>query len=96
MQHLEVLGLNLAQIVAINLTCTMVVTEALGLQLTIKPAIAPAMAVLLFAAAVLFRRMDQPRGRGLLRVAWIVCGVAAVLYLAFALVSPATKKGGDE
>ena len=81
------LGLNLAQIVAINLTCAMVVTDALGLQLTIKPAIAPAMAVLVFAAAVLFRRMDQPPGRGLLRVAWIVCGAAAVLLLVLSAVA---------
>lgn len=53
------LALNLAQIVAINLVCAMLVNDALGLRLKIKPMIAPAMAVLLFAGGVLFWRMQS-------------------------------------
>lgn len=52
------LALNLAQIVAINLVCAMLVNDALGLRLKIKAMIPPAMAVLLFAAGVLFWRMQ--------------------------------------
>lgn len=50
--------LNMSQIVAINLTCLMLVTQSLGFTLTIKPMIAPAMSVLLFAAGVLCWRAE--------------------------------------
>lgn len=57
------LMLNFAQIVAIDLTCAMIVTDALGFGLTLKPAIPPAMAVLLVAGAVLCWRLGQRAGR---------------------------------
>lgn len=53
------LVLSLAQIVAINLTCAMLVTDALGMHLMIKPMIPAAMAVLLFAAGILCWRMGR-------------------------------------
>lgn len=59
--------LNIAQIVAINLTCVMIVTESLGFNLTIKPMIPPAMAVLLFAAGVLLWRLEQGRVMSVVR-----------------------------
>ncbi|MEQ1755255.1 MAG: hypothetical protein ABL973_14105 [Micropepsaceae bacterium] len=52
------LMLNMAQIVAINLTCIMLVTEALGFHLTIKPMIPPAMALLLFSGGILCWRAE--------------------------------------
>jgi hypothetical protein len=72
------LGLNLAQLVAINLTCLMLVTDALGLALTLKPMIPPAMAVLLFAGAVLCWRLADHAGSGLLRLAALALGVASL------------------
>jgi hypothetical protein len=56
------LMLNIAQIVAINLTCAMLVTEALGYHLVIRPMIPPAMALLLFSAGVLCWRADPGEG----------------------------------
>lgn len=81
------LGLNLAQIVAINLTCAMVVTEALGMRLTIKPMVPPAMALLLFAASVLCWRIDQGGDSRLARIAAIVLGAASVGLLAFSAIA---------
>jgi hypothetical protein len=52
------LALNLAQLVAIALTCCMIVSDALGLQIKIKPMIPPAMAVLLFAGGLLCWRVE--------------------------------------
>ena len=53
------LAASLAQVVAVNLTCAMIVTDALGYGLTLKPAIPPAMGVLLFACGLLVWRIDQ-------------------------------------
>lgn len=50
--------LNMSQIVAINLTCLMLVLQSLGMNLAIKPMIAPAMSVLLFAAGILCWRAE--------------------------------------
>jgi hypothetical protein len=81
------LGLNLAQIVAINLVCAMIVTDALGLRLTIKPMVPPAMAVLLFAAGILCWRMYQSGAGALARVAAIVLMGASLVLLAFSAVA---------
>jgi hypothetical protein len=81
------LALNLAQIVTINLTCAMIVSDALGLKLAIKPMIPPAMAVLLFAAAVLIGRMNETPRRGLTRGVSLALGGAGVLLLAFSAVA---------
>jgi hypothetical protein len=77
------LALNLAQIAVINLTCAMLVTDALGFQLKIKPVIPPAMAVLLFAAGVLVWQME---GR-LARIAGIALSAGGVLLLAFSAIA---------
>lgn len=53
------LMLNIAQILAINLTCIMLVTEALGYHLLIRPMIPPAMSLLLFSAGVLCWRAER-------------------------------------
>jgi hypothetical protein len=79
------LGLNLAQIVAINLVCAMIVSDALGLGLAIKPMVPPAMAVLLFAAGILCLRIDQSRRSGWARafaVALLIAGPAFLIYSA--------------
>lgn len=81
------LSLNLAQIVAINLVCAMIVTDALGLRLKIKPMVPPAMAVLLFAAGVLCWRMYQSGAGGLARTAGIVLMGAGLILLAFSAVA---------
>ncbi|MDZ4870008.1 MAG: hypothetical protein SGI91_21995 [Alphaproteobacteria bacterium] len=81
------LGLNFAQIVAINLVCAMLVSDALGLRLTLKPMIPPAMAVLLFAAGILFWRMQQGQANAVVRaVAMALIGGSLVL-LAFSAVA---------
>jgi hypothetical protein len=73
------LALNLAQIVSINLVCAMLVSDALGLQLKIKPMIPPAMAVLLFAAGVLCWRIDRSRKSVAARsAAFVLIAAAAV------------------
>jgi hypothetical protein len=89
------LALNLAQIVAINLVCAMLVNDALGLRLKIKAMIPPAMAVLLFAAGVLFWRMQGGPARAaggvlmagglLMLVSCAIAADAAVGYFASAL-----------
>jgi hypothetical protein len=69
--------LNMSQIVAINLTCLMLVTQALGLKLLIKPMIPPAMAVLLCAAGVLCWRVEGVRGvTGLRALGAVLCAGA--------------------
>jgi hypothetical protein len=74
------LGLNLAQIVAINLVCAMLVSDALGLQLKIKPMVSPAMAVVLFAAGVLSWRIDRNQRSAVARAAaFVLVGAAIVL-----------------
>src|SRR5262249_39052655 len=74
------LGLNFAQLVVINLTCAMIVSQALGLHLTIKPMVAPAMAVLLFAAGILSWRLKEGRHERAARGAAVVLiGASAVL-----------------
>ena len=80
------LALNLAQIVAINLTCAMIVSDALGLRLTIKPTIPPAMAVLLFAAAVLCWRVDPVSGKSPTRGFAVALGAAGLLLLGFSAI----------
>jgi len=81
------LGLNLAQIVAINLVCAMLVSDALGMRLTLKPMIPPAMAVLVFAAGILFWRMQQGQANAVVRaVAMALIGGSLVL-LAFSAVA---------
>jgi hypothetical protein len=66
------LALNLAQLGAIALTCSMIVSEALGLQLKIKPMIPPVMAVVVFSAGVLFWRLDAQKSGGLRWLALIL------------------------
>jgi len=78
------LALNLAQLAVINLLCAMIVSDALGLQLRIKPMIAPAMAVLLFAAGVLCWRMEGGR---LARISAIALSAAGVFVLAYSAVA---------
>ena len=81
------LGLNLAQIVAINLTCAMIVNDALGLKLSLKPTIPPAMAVVLFAAGVLCRRIDQNQRNAYARGAAIVLAISGILLLAYSALA---------
>lgn len=79
------LALNIAQIVAINLTCGMIITEALGMHLTIKPIIPPAMSVVLFAAGTLCQRADPAPGFSLGQgFGWLLmaAGVAMLLFSA--------------
>jgi hypothetical protein len=73
--------LNLAQIVAINLTCLMLVTDALGQKLTIKPMIPPAMACLLFAAGVLLWRVEGRNGIGAVKLAGAALAGSAMAVL---------------
>jgi uncharacterized membrane protein len=80
------LALNFAQIVAIGLTCAMIVSDAMGLQLAIRPAIPPVMAVLLFAGAVLCYRASPP-GTGLGRIGAYALGVAAFGLLALSAIA---------
>jgi hypothetical protein len=77
------LALNLAQITVINLVCAMIVSDALGLQLKIKPMIPPAMALTLFAAGVLCWRLDQSRPGAPTKLGAIVLGAAGLLLLGF-------------
>ncbi len=81
--------LNMAQIVAINLTCIMLVTQSLGYNLTIKPMIAPAMAVLLFASGVLFWRAEGLATLSLTRILGAILMLGAVVLLGLnAFASP--------
>jgi hypothetical protein len=81
------LSLNLAQIVAINLVCAMIVTDALGLGLKIKPMVPPAMAVLVFAAGILCWRMYQSGAGALARTSGMVLMGASLVLLAFSAVA---------
>jgi len=81
------LGLNLAQIVAINLVCAMLVSDALGMRLTIKPMVPPAMAVLLFAAGILFWRLQQSGANAVARAAAVALMGAGLVLLAFSAVA---------
>ncbi len=76
------LALNFAQIVAINLTCVMLVSDALGMGLTIKPIIPPAMAVLLFAAGVLCWKIDAGARSGAVRVVAGLMALSGLIVLA--------------
>lgn len=80
------LALNYAQVLAIGLTCAMIVNDALGLKLAVKPAIAPVMSVLLFAGAVLCYRAAGPGG-GFGRIAAIVLAIAAFGFLALSAIA---------
>lgn len=81
--------LNMAQIVAINLTCIMLVTQSLGYNLTIKPMIAPTMAVLLFASGVLFRRAEGLATLSLTRILGVILMLGAMVLLGLnAFASP--------
>lgn len=81
------IGLNFAQIVAINLVCAMIVTDALGLRLNIKPAVPPAMAVLLFAAGVLAWRMNQSQPSAVARAVAFALIAGSLALLAFSAVT---------
>jgi hypothetical protein len=81
------LGLNLAQIVAINLVCAMLVSDAMGLRLAIKPMVAPAMAVLLFAAGILCWRMHQSQANAVARAAAVALIGAALVLLVLSAVA---------
>ncbi len=76
------LALNFAQIVAINLTCIMLVSDALGMGLTIKPMIPPVMAVLLFAAGVLFWKIDAGARTGVVRFVAGLIALSGLIVLA--------------
>jgi len=81
--------LNMSQIVAINLTCLMLVTQSLGYTLAIKPMIAPAMAVLLFAAGVLFWRAEGLATLSLTRMLGVILMLGALALLGLnAFASP--------
>jgi drug/metabolite transporter (DMT)-like permease len=80
------LALNFAQIVVIALTCGMIVSEALGFQLAIKPMIPPAMAVLLAAAAVLCWRLGGPRP-SVIRLVAVLLGLSGIVLLAFSAIA---------
>jgi hypothetical protein len=77
------LMLNFAQIVAIDLTCAMIVTDALGFQLTLKPAIPPAMAVLLVSGSVLCWRL----GQGAIRILAVLLAIAGIGILALGAIA---------
>jgi hypothetical protein len=81
------LALNLAQITAINLVCAMIVSDALGLQLKIKPMIPPAMSLVLFAAGMLCWRLDQSRPGALTRIGAFVLISAGLLLLGFSALA---------
>jgi hypothetical protein len=79
----------MSQIVAINLTCIMLVTQSLGYNLTIKPMIAPAMAVLLFASGVLFWRAEGLATLSLTRLLGVVFMMGGLVLLGLnAFASP--------
>ena len=81
------LMLNMAQIVAINLTCIMLVTESLGFHLTIKPMIPPAMALLLFSGGILCWRAEGGAAFNIMKAfaaALMGAGVALLLLNAIA------------
>jgi hypothetical protein len=80
------LALNLSQIVAINLVCAMIVSDALGMGLTFKPMVPAAMAVSIFAAGVLCRRMDQSRPNTWARAAAVALLVAGPSFLAYSAI----------
>ncbi|MBP6013895.1 MAG: hypothetical protein KBA31_16825 [Alphaproteobacteria bacterium] len=80
------LMLNMAQIVVINLTCAMLVTDALGYGLKLKPSIPPGMALLLFASGVLIWRLEQGRSSAM-RVVAIGLLVGALALLAFSAIA---------
>jgi len=87
------LALNLSQILAINLTCAMLVSDALGLQLRIKPMIPAAMSVILFSAAVLCWRLDGSANGMFSRLAGAVLAVAGIFVLAFSATVSNTVVG---
>lgn len=80
------LALNLAQLAVIALTCCMIVSDALGFHFKIKPMIPPAMSVLLFAAGVLFWRLEG-KSQGLLRWFAGAMAVAGLGLLAFSAIA---------
>lgn len=83
---------SLAQVVAINLTCGMIVTDALGYGLTLKPTIPPAMAVLVFACGMLVWRLDQGASR-LARGVAIVLLAGGPALLAFSAIAAGAVVG---
>jgi hypothetical protein len=80
------LALNLAQVAAIAMTCGMIVSDALGLQLKIKPMIPPVMSVLVFAAGVLFWRLDAQKS-GALRWFGLALIAGSLGLLAFSAIA---------
>jgi len=81
------LALNLSQLAVINLVSAMIVSDALGFGLTLKPTVPPAMAVLIFSAGLLCRRMDQARPSAWARAASVALLAAGPLFLAFSAVA---------
>ena len=81
------LALNMAQIVAIGLVCAMIVSDALGLRLKIKPMVPPAMAALLFAAGILCWRMHESGAGAIARAAAVMLIGAALVLLVFSAVA---------
>lgn len=76
------LVLNMAQIVVINLTCVMLVTESLGYHLAVKPMIPSAMALLLFSAGVLCWRIEAGDGFSSIRLFGGALAGAGIVLLA--------------
>lgn len=85
------LSLNLAQLVVIALTCSMIVSDALGFHFKIKPMIPPAMSVLLFAAGVLCWRVDAKQSA----MRWLAgaLGVGGLALLAFSAIAMGAAVG---
>jgi hypothetical protein len=78
------LAINLAQIVAIGLTCAMIVSEALGLKISFKPMIPAAMAVVLVSGSVLCWRLASG---GIVRVLAVVLGILGLALLVFGAIA---------
>jgi hypothetical protein len=81
------LALNLSQLVVINLVSAMIVSDALGFGLKLKPTVPPAMAVLIFAAGLLCRRMDQAHQNASARAASVALLAAGPMLLVFGAVA---------
>jgi uncharacterized membrane protein len=80
------LALNFAQVIAIGMTCAMIVSDAMGLQLAIRPTIPPVMAVLLFSGAVLCFRASPP-GQGFGRIIAFALAAGAIGLLALSAIA---------
>lgn len=81
------LGIYFAQIVAIDLTCISIVTDALGAGLKLKPTVPPAMAVALFAGGVLCWRLDRSQRNLFARAAAVAAAVFSLTLLGFSAIA---------